>query len=97
MYLLSNTVWCFVSCCIQPGNAIALPHAIYGSGIGVIWFDDLDCLGNEMSLLDCSHRGVGVNNCGHTEDANVLCPGNECVWKRLTSLAKWLSGMAAAV
>jgi hypothetical protein len=36
-------------------------------------------------LLNCSHRGIGVHNCYHGEDAGVLCivgvpisPGGEC-------------------
>lgn len=49
---------------------------MYGSGIGIIWFDDVNCLGTEITLLNCTHRGFGINNCAHTEDANVLCPGN---------------------
>lgn len=49
---------------------------MYGRGIGVIWFDDVNCLGDETTLLNCGHRGFGINNCGHMEDANVLCPGD---------------------
>lgn len=59
----------------NPGNAVALPRAVFGSGIGVIWFDDMKCLGNETNLLNCPHRGLGISNCAHAEDANVLCPG----------------------
>ena len=57
------------------GNAIALPQALFGSGKGIIWFDDVQCLGNETTLLTCTHRGIGRSNCAHSEDANVLCPG----------------------
>ena len=60
---------------MSAGNAIALPQAIFGSGTGMIWFDDMQCLGNEATLLNCTHRGIGISNCAHSEDANVLCPG----------------------
>ena len=64
-----------VYCNDNAGKAIALPQASFGSGIGIIWFDDVQCFGNESSLLNCSHRGFGINNCAHSEDANVICPG----------------------
>jgi hypothetical protein len=44
-----------------------------GSGSGQIWMDDLYCSGHEDSLSDCSHRGWGSHNCGHSEDAWVSC------------------------
>jgi hypothetical protein len=35
--------------------------------------DDVDCTGSETRLDQCPHRGVGNHNCGHGEDAGVLC------------------------
>lgn len=64
-----------VCCNKNAGNAIALPQAIFGSGKGIIWFDDVQCLGNETSLLNCTHRGLLISNCAHSEDASVICPG----------------------
>ena len=56
------------------GNAISAPRrARFGSGNGGIWLDDVQCQGNESSILNCWHRGLGVNNCGHSEDASVIC------------------------
>uniref|UniRef100_A0A668A3S6 SRCR domain-containing protein n=1 Tax=Myripristis murdjan TaxID=586833 RepID=A0A668A3S6_9TELE len=43
------------------------------AGTGNIWLDDLGCTGNERSIFDCPHNGVGVNNCNHGEDAGVQC------------------------
>ncbi|XP_068428707.1 macrophage receptor MARCO [Clinocottus analis] len=52
-------------------NAISTFTASPGSGR--IWLDELKCLGTESDIFNCRHRGVGVNNCQHTEDAGVQC------------------------
>ena len=44
--------------------------------MGLILLDDLDCVGTELRLIDCPHPGIGMENCGHGEDAGVRCqPG----------------------
>ena len=35
--------------------------------------DDVDCVGDEEDILECPSPGLGVNNCGHHEDAGVIC------------------------
>lgn len=38
-----------------------------------IWLSDLSCTGQEDTLSECSHSGWGVNECDHTQDAEVIC------------------------
>jgi len=62
--------------CRQLGfpDAFSAPgSARFGQGNGKIWLDNVHCLGNEMSIEDCGHRGWGIHNCGHHEDASVIC------------------------
>lgn len=49
--------------------------AFFGQGQGDIWLDDVNCLGNETSLVHCQRPSFGENNCGHGEDAGVVCAG----------------------
>uniref|UniRef100_A0A087XXD5 Soluble scavenger receptor cysteine-rich domain-containing protein SSC5D n=1 Tax=Poecilia formosa TaxID=48698 RepID=A0A087XXD5_POEFO len=58
------------------GHAVSAPtSAHFGRGSGPIWLDNVECTGQEVALTHCQHRGFGENNCGHGEDAGVICLG----------------------
>ena len=55
-------------------SASSAPHsARYGQGSDLIWMDNVNCHGGEASILNCVHAGWGIENCGHDEDASVIC------------------------
>jgi len=54
-------------------SGLAVPN-VYGPGTGQIWLDDVQCTGNESSLVECRHGGWGVHYCvGHKWDMSILC------------------------
>ena len=56
------------------GKATAAIHgAFYGQGSGQIWLDNMGCIGTELTISNCSHRGWGTHYCGHWEDASARC------------------------
>ena len=62
--------------CRMLGYRIAISSRRYfGPGTGRIWLDDVGCSGEEISLIDCYHRGWGIHNCDHSMDVGVVCKG----------------------
>lgn len=58
--------------CIIDAVAVTRTQA-YGVGIGRIYFDEVNCIGDESNITECRHAGQGIHNCEHLEDAAVLC------------------------
>lgn len=57
-------------------NATVKAYAVYGNGVGSIWLDDVTCVGNETSIVNCSHNEWGNHDCTHAEDVGVICVPN---------------------
>nr|XP_055037252.1 deleted in malignant brain tumors 1 protein-like [Misgurnus anguillicaudatus] len=51
--------------------------AHFGQGIDPIWLDNVACSGNESSIKQCKHNGLGSHNCKHSDDAGVICSGGD--------------------
>ena len=59
------------------GYAVAVRRAYFGVGDSGIVLDDVRCVGNESTLLNCRAEETGVHNCAPNEAAGVFCP---CEW-----------------
>ena len=65
------------------GAVTAHRSAHFGQGSGNILLDDLVCTGRESTLLECTHSGINVHNCGHSEDASVTCECDFCMIRHI--------------
>ena len=49
-------------------------RAFYGRGSRIIWLDNVECVGTEGTIGNCSHSGWGIHSyCSHFYDAGVKC------------------------
>jgi len=46
---------------------------LFGQGTGSIWLDNLGCTENSTDIESCMTQPWGNHNCGHQEDAGVIC------------------------
>ena len=51
----------------------AIPLTDVPAGTGLIWLDDMRCVGSEDSLFNCMANQLGIHNCNHLEDTRVEC------------------------
>ena len=68
----------------------------FGSGSGTIWLDDVGCTGSESCLLSCSNRGIGSNDCSHSEDVAIYCYGSRSSSLTDCSTGKFSNGLTQA-
>lgn len=64
--------------CRQLGYKSALlnfTREYFGRGSGPIWISNVQCNGNETSLLECRQERVLQRGCTHKQDVGVLCRG----------------------
>ena len=61
-----------------PNTVSALHSAHFGSGSGQVWLDNVGCSGSESTIVNCQHRGWGVEDCSHSDDASVVCSSKSC-------------------
>ncbi|NXK46485.1 SRB4D protein, partial [Chauna torquata] len=76
--------------CRQLGCGPAISATVLGSfgyGSGPVLLDNVGCAGDEARLADCFHLGWGQHNCGHHEDAGVVCRG----WSSLAGMSPFSS------
>jgi len=64
-----------------PGGK-ARHDAFFGSGTGVVLLSNVQCRGDEPNIFSCRHDNFGANNCGHRDDAGVVCTarGMQCFY-----------------
>ena len=51
----------------------------YGGGDGSIWLDQVACAGYESNIFDCVASSIGIEDCTHNIDANVVCTTSKFV------------------
>ena len=59
-----------------PPASVAQGEAIFGNSGDKPWLGDLECNGNEDSIVECPHSGWGTANvflCNGKSDAGVIC------------------------
>ena len=54
----------------------------YGAGDGEIWLENLECTGEETTVLECNAGDFGENFCWHFEDVSISCSYEPGIVKR---------------
>ena len=54
----------------------AFRNAQFGEGTGPVFLEGLECVGTEMSLLECAMDiPLGTSLCDHSDDVGIRCYG----------------------
>lgn len=70
MSLLSRTFLCIPETCLWE---LSIAHVCFPlPGIGPIHLNEIECTGNEKSIIDCKFNAES-QGCNHEEDAGVRC------------------------
>ena len=74
------------------------PIAVYDAQFGLnttftIILDEVQCHGDETSLIECQHAGIGRHDCRRSEAAGVVCTGNSIIIA-LFIAPTWLPSLA---
>ena len=56
-------------------DAIDFGSAHFGSGVGQIYLDNVNCTGRESNLTECPQSSTVTCTNGHSQDAGVRCQG----------------------
>ena len=67
---IDDNPWCL-------GKALHTKGAYFGEGNGPIHLSQANCTSNDTKLTDCNIDKTGINGCKHSQDAGVICTGNE--------------------
>ena len=60
-----------------PIDPIAVYEAQFGvNGTSDIFLDEVQCRGDETSLIECQHEGFGTHDCSPSSAAGVVCTGD---------------------
>ncbi|XP_074994729.1 scavenger receptor cysteine-rich type 1 protein M130-like [Calonectris borealis] len=75
------------------GGAVeAAGSARFGEGSGQIWMGAVNCSGAEAALWDCPAGPWGQHDCGHKEDAGVICSDGSHIEVRLVDGGRRCAG-----
>ena len=56
-------------------GARGIQRAFFGQGTGDILLDNVQCVGTEARLVDCT--ALTTHNCVHFEDASAVCSSDD--------------------
>ncbi len=85
MFLFTFSPFSEVPLCARTVQVSSLFSFLYRRSNIPIILDNVICSSSDVYLLECSHRGIGVNNCSHSEDIELTCSTLPCEFAILTA------------